>query len=336
MAILQTSGSYTFSQSAIDIISAALRICQVINEEETPTGAQLANSLAALNAMVKGWQVSGIHLWAEEEAILFPQPKQSLYYLGSTSSDHATLYNQLTMTTLSATALAGATTLNLTSGTDFNVGDNIGIQLDAGTNFWTTVATAPGSNVVTIAAALPSQATAGTTQQVFDYTTPLVRPLRAYTMRRYIYNSGIENPMIMLSRSDYQNLPNKQNQGTITQGFFDPQTGTGQGAYTVPLAQVNLWPSPLDNQSGFRFTAQRALQDFTDLANLPDLPVEWTTALKWNLAQEIGPELSTPMDQMSLIGKMSETWFGRIQMWDREPESVMFGVAFEPGYHSGV
>lgn len=336
MAILQTSGAYTFSQSAVDIIAAALRICQVINEEETPTGAQLINSLAALNAMVKGWQVSGIHLWAEEEAILFPQPKQNLYYLGSTSPDHATLFNLLTATTLSSTALAGATTLNLTLGTDFNVGDNIGIQLDAGTNFWTTVATAPGNNVVTIAAALPSQATAGSTNQVFDYAVPLVRPLRVYTMRRYIYDSGIENPMIMLSRSDYQNLPNKQNTGTITQAFFDPQTGTSQGAYSAPLAQMNLWPSPLDNQSGLRFTAQRALQDFTDLANLPDLPIEWGVSLKWNLAQEIGPELSTPMDQMQLIEKMAATWFERIAMWDREPESVMFGVAHEPGYHTGV
>lgn len=335
MAVLTTSGTYTFSQTATEIISSALRLCQVINEEETPTGAQLINALAAMNAMVKGWQVSGIHLWAEEEAILFPQPSQPLYYIGTTSTDRACLFNQLAQTTLSSAALAAATTLNLTSAAGFVIGNEIGVQLDAGTNFWTTIANVVG-NVVTISVGLPSQATAATTNQIFSYATPLVRPLRAYSMRRYIYNSLIENPMIMLSRTDYQNLPNKYVPGTITQAFFDPQTGTGQGAYTNPLAQISLWPSPSDNQSGFRFTAQRPLQDFANLADLPDLPIEWGVALKWNLASEIGPELSTPTDQMELILKMAGTWFERIAMWDREPEAVMFGVAFEPGYHTGV
>lgn len=333
MAVLTTSGNYTFSQSAIDIIAATLRICQVINEEETPTGAQLKNALAAMNAMVKGWQVSGIHLWAEEEAILLPQTGQTKYSLGSTSADRATLYDSLTQTTLAANAAAGATSVQLTSASGFNSGDNIGLQLDVGTNFWTTVSGTPNGNTVALTAALPSQMTASAAQVVWGYTLPLVRPLRCYTARRYIYQSRIENPLIMLSRTDYQNLPNKYNKGTITQVFFDPQTG--QGAYQSPLAQVNLWPTPIDNRSGVRFTFQRALQDLTNLANLPDMPVEWGVALKWNLAQEIGPELGTPMDQMQLIGQMAQQWFQRIQMWDREPEGIRFGVAFEPGYRVG-
>lgn len=332
MAVLTTSGNYVFSQSAIDIISATLRVCQVINEEETPTGAQLINSLAAMNAMVKGWQVSGIHLWAEEEAILFPQAGQTLYSLGSTSTDNATLYENLTQTTLAATAAGGATTVQLASASGFNVGDNVGLQLDAGTNFWTT-GTAINGNTVTLAAALPSQMTASAAQVVWDYAIPLVRPLRCYTGRRYVYTSKIENPLIMLARKDYQNLPNKFNRGTITQFFFDPQTG--QGAYQAPLAQVSLWPTPNNNQSGLRMTCQRPLQDLTTLANLPDLPVEWGVALKWNLAQEIGPELGTPMDQMQLIGQMAPMWFSRIQAWDREPEGIRFGFAAEPGYQTG-
>jgi hypothetical protein len=334
MAIVETSGTAVFSQSAADIIVATLRICQVINEEETPTGAQMNNALAAMNNMIKGWQASGIHLWAEEEAILFPQTGQTLYNIGSTSTDHATLYSSLTQTTLASTAVGGATSVVLTSAAGFNAGDTIGLQLDSGSNFWTTVNGTPSGNTVALAAALPSQMSASTQQLVFDYTTPLVRPLRCYTGRRYIYASRIENPMIMLSRTDYQNLPNKFNQGTITQFFFDPQQG--QGVYQNPLAQINLWPTPQNYYSGFRFTAQRQLQDLTSLSNMPDLPVEWGVAIKWNLAMEIGPELSTPSDQMELIMKMGGTWFDRIQSWDREPEAVCFGVAFEPGYRTGV
>lgn len=329
MAVLTTSGTYNFSQTAVDIISQALRITQTINEDETPTGAQLINSLAAMNAMVKGWSVSGIHLWAEEEAILFPQPGQILYRLGSSSPDHATLFNDLKMTTLSVDADAGATTLHLTDASGFAVGFEIGLQIDAGVNFWTTVATAPGGNVVTIADVLPGPMDASNTQKVFGYATPLARPLRCYTGRRYIYASEIENPLIGMSMSDYQNLPNKKNPGTITQFFFNPQTGTG--VYSAPLAQLNLWPNPSDYFSGFRATFQRPLQDM-NLANLPDLPVEWNVALKWNLAQEMGSELGTPLDQMGTINTMAAQWFGRIQMWDREPQPVRFGMAMTPGF----
>ena len=334
MAILQTSGTYTFSATAIDIISAALRLTQTINEEETATGAQLINSLAAFNAMIKGWQVSGIHLWAEEEAILFPQKGQTLYYLGSTSPDFATLYTGLAQTYLATTALTGAVTVTVADVAGFVAGQNIGIQLDSGVNFWTTISVAPTGNVVPLTTPLPSQASSSTTQLCWSYAVPLVRPLRCYTMRRYIYASGIENPMIMLSRTDYQNLPNKQTPGTITQAFFDPQQG--QGAYTNPLAQINLWPSPVDYTSGLRMTLQRPLQDIANLANLPDLPVEWTAALKWNFAQEIMGELGTPTDQQQLIMKMADQWFQRIAAFDREPEGVRFGVAFEPGYRVGI
>lgn len=328
MAVITTSGTYDFSQTAVDIIAQALRITQTINEEETPTGAQLINSLAALNAMVKGWSVSGIHLWAEEEAILFPQPEQILYRLGSSSADHATLFNDLQTSTLSTDATTGATVLHLEDADGFVAGFHIGLQVDAGVNFWTTIVSVAG-DVVTITDALPGPMTAAANQMVFGYATPLVRPLRCYTGRRYIYASRIENPLIGMAMSDYQTLPNKNNPGTITQYFFNPQTGNG--VYSAPLAQLNLWPAPSDYFSGFRATFQRPLQDM-NLANLPDLPVEWNVALKWNLAQEMGPELGTPTDQMGTINTMAAQWFGRIQMWDREPQSVKFGVSFQPGF----
>ena len=334
MAVVATSGSYSFTQSAFDLICAALRLTQTINEEETPTGAQLTNSLAAFNAMVKGWQVSGIHVWCEEEAILFPQPNQVLYSVGSTSADHLTLWDSLSQTFLAMTAASGAGSVTVNNAAGFVTGNQIGIQLDSGVNFWTTVSGPPSGNVVSLASALPSQASASATQMCWSYAMPLVRPLRMYTGRRYVYSSGIENPLIMLARADYQNLPNKYNTGTITQCFFDPQQG--QGSYSNPLAQISLWPSPVDYFSGLRMTLQRPIQDLSNQANMPDFPIEWTAALKWNLAQEIGPELSTPTDQMQIINQMAQTWFSRIQMWDREPEGVRFGVAFEPGYATGI
>ena len=205
------------------------------------------------------------------------------FFSASSSTDFATLYQTLSQTYLSVTALAGASSVTVANVTGFISGQFIGIQLDSGVNFWTTISGAPTGNSVPLTTPLPSQASSSTTQVCWSYATPLVRPLRCYTMRRYIYASGIENPMIMLSRTDYQNLPNKQTPGTITQAFFDPQQG--QGAYQQPLAQVNLWPSPVDYSSGFRFTAQRPLQDLANLANLPSMTARDVSVVSFRMSR---------------------------------------------------
>src|SRR5580700_9766817 len=147
---LTTSGTYGYSASVVDLLSASLRISQVIGAEETATGAQLQNGMDAMAAMCKAWQASGIHIWAEEEGILFLNGGQTLYQIGAGSPDHVTLWQTLISTSLQATASSGATTLILNSvngGIDnqsaVTAGDTIGVQLDSGVNFWTTVSGAP-------------------------------------------------------------------------------------------------------------------------------------------------------------------------------------------------
>lgn len=327
---LTTSGTYDAAQSCITVVNRALRMAQVIGAEETATGAQLSNTMTAMLAMTKAWQASGIHVWCEEEGILFLQPNQTLYYIGSGSTDQCTLWDTLTQTTLAATALSGATTVTLTSTTDINQGDNIGIQLDAGTNFWTTVV-GTTAGVTTITSPLPSQATQGAI--VFDYTIPLYRPLRVMGGRRYNYLSKIDIPMQMWARLDYQAQPNKYTTGTPTAFFYDPQTGNG--AYSQPVGQWNSWPTPQDNTYGARFTGQRPIQDLGNLNNLPDFPIEWANAITWNLALEIGPENGVPGEQLEIIAKQAQRWYSMASEWDRESESILFGVAWTPGQRRG-
>ena len=283
MAALTTSGTYTYSQSATDLVSAALRAAQVIGDEDTPTGAQMANALEAFAAMIKGWQGSGIHVWCEEECILFLQPGQPVYSLGAGSTDHACLFSQMTQVPLVSTALAGASSVvlgtpQLGAVPNIAVGDNFGVQLDAGTNFWTTVSSV-AVDTIGLTVPLPSQASAGAI--TFDYTTPLGRPLKVMGGRRFVYQSLIDTPVLMWARLDYQAQPNKYTPGVTTAFFYDPQTG--QGAYSNVQGQMNAWPNPQNNTFGLRFTAQRPIQDLGSLANLPDFPVEWLPALKWNL-----------------------------------------------------
>lgn len=337
MAVLTTSGSFTYSASVVDLLTASMRICQIIGDEETPTGAQLQNGMDAFSAMVKGWQASGIHLWAEEEAILFVDAGQPAYALGLTSSNHAAPWFGSEVLTLASAAAQGATSVSLNAIGITAIGDQIGVQLINGTNFWTTVTSVSG-NTAGLTVALPGVAVAGAS--AFVYPTPLVRPLRVYGGRRYNYASQIDIPMNMWARLDYQNQPNKYTSGVITAFFYDPQQqgGTNQAAYQIgPQAAgiLNLWPNPADNSNGFRFTAQRPIMDLSTLATVPDFPVEWNAALKWNLAMEIGPEYGTPLEQLQVIDKQATKWFGMASQWDRESESLLIGVAWQPGYRRG-
>jgi hypothetical protein len=337
VAILTTSGTFTYTQSATFIISGALRLCGAIQQNEAPPSDDAIDALNTLNALAKGWQVSGIHVWLEQECILFCQASQPTYQIGSTSPDHACLWEDFIQAQLGVTAATGAGTLTLVSAQGIQASDNIGVMLDSGFTFWTTVNGAPAGNVVTLAATLPSQATAGAI--VLDYDIPLVRVLRVPQGRRYLLSTtpstaggDIETPLITLARLDYDYLPDKLATGIVTQFFYDPQTGNHAYDQSNPLARMSLWPNPQDNTNAIRFTGQRPIQDFSSLACLPDMPQEWLLALRWGLAKELALEYDVPADRYAVIEKNADTWFARCQMWDREPEPVLLGWASEPGY----
>ena len=314
MAVSQTSGSYTYSATAISLLTAALRIAQVVGEEETPTGAELQNGLDAFNLLVKNIQASGAHVWLQEEAILFLQPGQSRYQLGAGSPDHACLFADLVQTALTAPASASATTIQVASIGGIGNGDTIGIGLTGGSIFWTTVSGAPSGNTVTLTAGLSGGASAG--GLVFDYATALARPLKVRGARRYTYSTADEKPLIPMTRLDYANLSNKPAVGTVQNFFFDPQTG--QGVYSNLIAVMNVFPSPADDTMAMRFTAQRPIQDFLTLANIPDFPAEWLAALKWMLAAEVAPEYGVPPPIMEIIKAQAEPKLALLVGWDTE------------------
>lgn len=328
-----TSGTYVYAPAVVDIVNGALQLAQVIGDDETATGGQLQTTVDALAAMVKGWMAKGLHVWCEEEGILFFQPNQTIYSVGAITSDHVTLWDTLVQTALSANAAVGATVIAVDSISGINAGDNIGVQLANGLNFWTTVSGAPGAGNVPLVDALTFNAAGGAL--VFDYAIPLGRPLRVMGGRRYNYLSRIDLPMNMWARLDYQAQPNKYNTGIPTAFFYDPQTGSGSYATNNPLGQWNSWPTPQDNTNGARFTAQRPIQDIGALNSAIDFPAEWTPALKWNLALEIAPQYGTPNEQIGIIEKRATYWYDTASQWDRESESVTFGVAWTPGARRG-
>lgn len=329
----QGTTTYPFGQPLYQMIAGALRLCGAVGPQDVPRLGLVENAFTALNAMVQAWQASGIHVWAEEDVTVFLQPGQIRYLLGGATTDNAAATAGTGLTWLAATAVAGASGVTLADAAGIAAGSTLGVWLDAGTVFWTSVTAVAGA-VPSLAAPLPSQASGGA--MAASYAAALVRPLRMPAGRRLVLAAQgaqpIEVPLVPMSRIDYANLPNKATPGTVTQFFYDPQLGSGV---------LNVWPAPSDARCALRFTAQRPLTTFAGLDSAPDFPDEWLAALRWNLAAELWPEYNGSArpggnpGQYALLKQEAAAKLLMAQGWDREPQSVLFGAGMGPAGRSG-
>lgn len=315
---MTTSGTATFNFNRDQIIKSSLRKIGAIASGETPDANTVQDCSDQLNMLVKALNATGLHIWTETEAILFLQPNQVSYTLGSGTSDHcADMTQGYTATTLSAAAATSATSISVTSATGFAASYNVGIVLDSGSIFWTTESGASSGTTITLAGGLTGSAASG--NAVYVYQTDIIRPLRIVSGRRFNFSSAIDTPMIAMSRIDYRNLPNKTNTGVATQFFYDPRGGANtQGV-------ISVWPAPADVTNAVKFTWWRPVQDFTSSANTPDLPQEWLDALVWNLAYKMAPEYDCPPQRYAMLKEQAAVSLDLVMGWDREPESYLFG-----------
>lgn len=321
-----TSGVTDFDPPASDVLTAAFRIMGVINDTETPDASMEADGLSTLNSMMKELEATGIHVWTEQELILFLRQGQERYLLSAKSADHFADAYSYSLDALASNAAAGATSVTLTTsalGQFFAKGNQIGINLDSGDAFWTTVSAAPSGLVVPLTAALPSSASTG--EFTYAYVSNPDRPLRVPAARRIAYGiapqGSIETPLTnMLSRKAYMDLPNKKTLGTLTQVYYNPARDTGE---------MYVWPAPQNTTQGLRFTGYRPVQIFQSITDLADLPQEWGNALKWALAAEMGPRYSVPAERYDRIVQRSAGKIESVMGWDREPESIYFGRSYD-------
>jgi hypothetical protein len=335
---MTTSGTSAWNASITSMLTAMYRKLGAIAEDETPTAGMYNDALFAGNAMIKEWMALGIHVWTEEEAILFFQAGQNRYLLGGagtggTGPDNCCdAYSWVPMQ-VALPVSGGDTTVTVTNtvapnGLAVTNGDNFGIVLDSGVAFWTTVSGVPVGNVVTLATAIPAGQTASAQNNAFDYTTKIVRPLKIPMARQIYYQGGQSmgphlTPMTVLSRKEYMDLPNPLDPGISTQFFYSPQLVSGV---------FYPWPSPQNANFGARFTWYRPLMDLTTPANTADLPQEWLNGLMWNLAQEMAPEFDVPPQRWQMIQQMATMKLDLIQSYDREPEPILFGMDFDQAH----
>lgn len=268
-----------------------------------------------LNNMILAWQAQDLHLWLETEAILFLQQGQNNYsFTNQTSGDNCT--NSYVESTVSTTITSG-TSLVVASVSSMNVNDNIGVILDSGATFWTTIsAINSGTKTVTLASAITSQASAG--NYVHTYTNKIYRPLRIWQARRYQYNGATDLVMQPLSREQYFALPFKTDTSDVTQWYYDPQLTTGK---------LYVWPEPVDSSYAVKFTYDRPLFDFLNANDNPDLPQEWYLPLVQNLAVLLG-SFCGKTQKAQQIKPDAQASLNLLLSFDREKTSNYLGIRY--------
>lgn len=309
---MATSGTATFNLTRNDICEKAARKVGALRSGAVMNPTMLAEFASDLNVMVKAWQGTGLHVWTVAEGILFPAVDQVRYALAKTGADNAT--NSYVETYISADEASGQTTISLGSTSSITAADNIGIVLDDGTIQWSTV-TSKTSTTVLIPSAITDSASED--NPVFTYTAKITRPLKIVDVRRYDIASARETPITLLSRLDYQALPNKSSSGTINQAFYDPSLSTGY---------LYLWLGPVTTTDLVKFTYWRPIEDFNAAGDNPDFPVEWAQAMIFNLALNKCTDYDVPGDKVSQIASLAAMYIDTAAGFDREAESVTFGV----------
>ena len=310
------SGSVNFSITANDIISKALALVAERAAEIPLTNNEITDGLQSLNIMVKAWQGQGLHLWKRDEGILFLDAGVNSYKLGPQGAE-ATLESDFVNTELSVAAIATATTLTVPSTASMTAADFIGIELDDDTRQWTTIVSVDSSTTLTITAALTGGAAIDNT--IFTFTNLVERPLRVESSRRATIGNDEEIELNKWSRQEYFSQVNKASQGTPTNFYYTPSLDNGE---------IFIWQTANNVKQVLRFTFERTIEDFDSTANNPDFPIEWSRALIWNLAADIGPEYKTPEADMNRIERKAAEYLDNMLGWDEEMSSINIQPSF--------
>lgn len=265
---------------------------QVGADGETLSGDFLVRSMKTLNFMLKAWEGDDIHLWTYEEGVLFLTVGQAEYPFGDATTHLANDYNE---TTTDADEAIGQTVISVASTSGFAVNDPIGLVDEDNNLFWSTIASFVTDDTVTINDALTKAVTSGAV--VYQYTLSSFKPVSRISSVRRKETSDYEVPINFLSREDYQNLPNKSQNGTVIQTYYSRLQPTGT---------MFCWNAPVSSVPVLTFSYMRRIEIMQDPANTFDLPEDWFEAVTWNLAKRLIPKFGCTADRAIMIRAQAE------------------------------
>ncbi|MEE8208131.1 MAG: hypothetical protein V3T88_04140 [Nitrosomonadaceae bacterium] len=290
---MATSGVYTLSHTLNELAAEAFDLLQVGAEGETLTGDAISRAKMSANLMLKEWQAQGIHLWTETEGTLFLEVGKSEYNFQT-----ANVANNWFETTTTAATVADALSFSVTSASDIQVNDVIGIIQDDNNLFWTTVCAVSGTTV-NVVDQIPLATVSGAfvrNYRVATSTSPELIPVSRMIRVRRKESDDYEIPIVFESRAEYFDLPNKDILGTPIQAYYSRDDLAGETSGTM-----FLWNSPISSIPVINFTYERKLQILVNANDTVDIPDYAQQAFIYNLAKALIPKFGCSPGRVQFI-----------------------------------
>lgn len=262
-------------------------ILQIGADGETLSGDFLVRGRKTLNFMLKAFEGQSIHLWTYETGTLFLTIGQNTYPFGDADTHLANDFNE---TTTDADEAIGQTVISVTSTSGFAVNDPIGIVDDVNEIHWSTIASFVVDDTVTINDALTVATASGNV--VYQYTLNSFKPVSRITSVRRKETTDQEVPINFLSKEDYEILPNKSQNGTVIQTYYERKQPTGT---------MFTWNAPFSAIPVLRFSYERRIEIMEDPDDTFDMPEDWFEAITWNLAKRLIPKFGCSAERAILI-----------------------------------
>ena len=282
------SEAYDWTPTRDDVIKAALRICGVLDPQETPSAEDVSTAAQALDMMLKSWNntIVGLQLWTLREATVFCQTDKYQYTLGT--SDAPSAWSYTTVAAQSTTNPGNTIVIPAGVGT---AGDYIGIQQGRDSN-WTTINTLSSSGTVHLTTSISSTATVS--QNVWVFTNLMERPVDIVHARINVQSNNYDIELRQMGRDEYYDRHDKERAGEPRRYYFDKQLDN-------PVFVTDWTP---DNAGDLiKIVYRRPYMNNSAGTDEIDAPHEVHRAIKWGLANEIGLEYGVPPGTMSEIQK---------------------------------
>ena len=288
---MTTSGVYTYSPTFNEAASEVFDILQIGADGETLSGDMISRFGKSANLVLKEWETSAPHLWAQTEGTLFLTVGQVKYDLRDSTTHVANTWYE---TTTTAATVAGANSILVSDISDIQVNDVIGVVQSNNDIFWTTVSYSPSGSTVQLSDAITLATTSGSyvrNYRVATSTSPDLKPVSRITNFRRKDTSGYEIPIRGWSRTEYFNQPNKTSSGTPIAAYYDRQDVSGQEG-----GVIYVWTAPDSSNSVINFTYDRKAQIYVNGTETIDLPDWALQAFYYEVATKLIPKYGTSVE----------------------------------------
>jgi hypothetical protein len=154
----------------------------------------------------------------------------------------------------------------------------------------------------------------------------LTKPTRVIDNGYYIDSNGVRRPLILMSRLEFTNLANPNQQGSLNSYWPNK---------LKDRIEVTFWLVP-DAQAATgvaHVCIQQQVSNLVSVTDTMDFPPEWFLALRWGLADEICG--GQPAAIMERCAAKAMIYRNALDDWDVEDASTSFAPDQRSAYAAG-